>query len=220
MKQIHREQWGAAAGYLNVAIGIAAVLFERGAPPANAGSGELIAYIGRYRSELLTQSLLFVIGACVFLWFFSSLRSYLRRAEGEGGTLSTLVFGAGCVYAGLQMTLQCFQITMAMTVAAEPHAAAVLGVLGYAVSVVAYAPFALMLTAVAILSFGRKAFPTWLGIISAVAAAVNFLMLVGIVVKDSVFTPGGALTYAAYALLPIWLVSTATSMIRGLGRQE
>jgi len=66
------------------------------------------------------------------------------------------VFGAGCVYAGLQMTLQCFQITMAMTVAAEPHVAAVLGVLGYAVSVVAYAPFALMLTAVAILSFGEK----------------------------------------------------------------
>jgi len=45
-------------------------------------------------------------------------------------------------------------------------------------------------------------------------------MLVGIVAKDSVFTPGGALTYAAYALLPIWLVSTATSMIRGLGKQE
>jgi hypothetical protein len=201
-------------GFVSVAIGMAGVMLERGAPPVNAGSGELIAFIHAYRGELLAQSLLYILGGCFSLWFFSALRAFLKRAESDAGALSSLVFGAGCVWVGLQMTLQSFQITMAMAVDAEPAVAAVFGILGYAISVVAYAPLAVMCAGVAILSFRQRAFPTWLGIVAAVTAAVNFLMLLGIVMKDSIFTPGGVLTYAAYALLPIWLVSTATSMIR------
>ena len=219
MKTTNGMKWGAATGFLSVAVGMAAVAFERGAPGANAGSEEAIAYIRQYQGELLAQSLVFIIGACVSLCFFSSLRSYLRRAEGGAGSLSGLAFGAGCVYAGLQLTLQGFQIAMAMTVGAEPSGAAVLSALGWAMSVVAYAPLALMLASVAALSLRRKAFPVWLGILSAVAAAANLLMLCGILVKDGPLAPGGALTYAAYALLPIWLVATAAMMIRGIGKQ-
>jgi hypothetical protein len=220
MKKINMEQWGAATGYLSIAIGIAAMSFERGAPAANAGPEKAIAYIRKFQGELLAQSLLFVIGICVSICFYTSLRSFLRRAEGEAGSLSSLAFASGCLSAGLQMTFQSMQIGMAMIVDFDPSTAAALGLLGYAVSVVAYAPYALMLAAVAVLSFRRKAFPSWLGVVSAIAAAANFIMLFGIVAKDGILTPGAPLTYAAYALYPIWLLSATTLMIRGLGKRE
>jgi hypothetical protein len=216
MKRMNQGQWLAAAGYASVAVSGAGMLCERGAPPINAGPEAFIAYVGRYRSELLTQSLLLILGACALLAFFSSLRSYLGRAEGGARTLSSLAFASSCAWAILQMTFQGFQIAMVLTVDTDPAGSASLSVLAYALSVVAYAPLALTLAAAALLSLSRKALPAWLGILSGLGSAANLLMLFGIVAKEGILTPGGALTYALYALLPMWLIGTTASMIRGL----
>lgn len=44
---------------------------------------------------------MWVLGALAFLWFLTRLRTVLRRAEGGTGTVSSLAFGAGVVFAAL-----------------------------------------------------------------------------------------------------------------------
>ncbi|HWH68546.1 MAG TPA: hypothetical protein VNT26_04135 [Candidatus Sulfotelmatobacter sp.] len=211
-----RERWEAAIGYLVVALGIAAAAFERGAPPANAPAAEAVAFFTQYRRELLAQSLLFVLSAGAYLWFFGSLRSYLLRAEGGNGRLSTVMFGAGIIWAGMQMVFQSGQVALALGAggSADPAVAGLIRDFTYALSVVAYVPMAVTLTAAAAVSLATRAFPAWLGWLSVVTAGANLLMSFGIVFDTGLLVPGGALTYLLYALTPVWLVAVTTCMVR------
>lgn len=214
------ERWGAASGYLVLALGIAAAAFERGAPPVNAPAGEMVAFATAYRTELLAQSLLFVLGAGGYLWFFGSLRAYLQRSEGKEGRLSSVMLGAGVLWAGLQMVMQSVQITMALSARGEvePLLVAMLGRLAYALSVVAYVPMAVMLAAVGTVSLRTRALPAWLGALSLCAAAANLVMSLGIVLDNGLLVPGGALTYVLYLLAPLWLVAVTTIVTMRLAR--
>jgi hypothetical protein len=220
MNKTNWARWEAATGYLVLALGLAAAAFERGAPPANAPVEEALAYFAAYRSEMLAQSLLFVLSAGLYLWFFGSLRSFLLRAEGGAGGLSTVAFGAGVTWAGLQMVLQSAQVALAMGVNgdAEPALAGMMGDLTYSLSVVAYVPMAIMLAAVAVVSLRTRAFPAWLGWLSASIAAANLFMSFGIVVDTGLLVPGGGLTYVLYALMTVWLVAVTTVMVVRLGK--
>lgn len=215
MYKPNRERWGAATGYLVFALGVAAATFERGAPPANAPVEETLAFIAAYRGELRAQSLLFVLSAGVYLWFFGSLRSFLLRAEGETGRLSSVAFGAGIIWAGLQMVFQGAQVALAMGSPGdvEPALAGLIGDLAYALSVIAYVPMTVMLAAVAMVSLRDRAFPTWLGWLSVVAAIMHLVMSFGIVVDSGPLVPGGGLTYVLYVLMAVWLVAVTTVMV-------
>ena len=208
------NRWGAATGYLALALGLAAASFERGAPPANAPVEQSLAYFIRYRTELLAQSLLFVLSAGVLLWFIGCLRSFLQKAEQGSGRLSSVAFGAGILWAGLQFVLQGAQVALAMGANSDLPAtlAGMMGDLTYALSVIAYVPMGIMLLAVAVVTWRFKAFPAWLGWLSAAGAAVNLLMSAGIV-AGGLLVPGGALTYVLYLLQAVWQVAVPTVMI-------
>jgi hypothetical protein len=220
MKQTNWERWAAASGYLVLALGVAAAAFERGAPLANAPVEETLAYLTAYRSELRAQSLLFVLSAGVYVWFFGSLRSFLLRAEDETGRLASVAFGAGVIWAAIQMVFQGAQVALAMASSGdvEPALAGMIGGLAYALSVIAYVPTAIMLAAVAVVSLRTRVFPAWLGWLSAVTAAANLVMSLGIAVDRGPLVPGGALTYVLYALMAVWLVAVTTVMVVRLGR--
>jgi hypothetical protein len=209
------DRWGAATGYLAFALGIAAAGFERGAPPANAPVEQSLAYFVKYRTELLAQSLLFVLSAGVLLWFIGTLRSFLLKAEAGTGRLSSVAFGAGILWAGLQLVMQSAQAALAMGANAELPAAlaGMMGDLTYALSVIAYVPMGIMLAAVAVVSWRFKVFPAWLAWLSAVAAAANLLMSAGLVAEGGPLVPGGVLTYALYLLQAVWQVATPTVML-------
>jgi len=211
---------GAASGYLVLALGIAAAAFERGAPPANAPAEESLAFFTTYRSELRMQSLLFVLSAGAYLWWFGSLRSFLLRAEGETARLSTIAIGAGTIWVGLQLMLQSVQVALAMGVGDDVTSAlaGMLGDLAYVLSVIAYVPMAVLLAAVAVVSLRAGVFPAWLGWLSALVAVANLVMSLGIVMDSGPLVPSGALTYVLYALMPIWLVVVTTVMVVGLGK--
>jgi hypothetical protein len=220
MKETNWDRWGAATGYLVFALGVAAATFERGAPLANAPVEATLAFVAAYRTELRAQSLLFVLSAGVYLWWFGSLRSFLLRAEGEPGRLATVAFGAGVSWAGLQMVLQSAQVALAMGSGGDvaPGLAGMIGDLTYALSVIAYVPMAIMLAAVAVISWRTGVLPAWLGWLSAITAATNLCMSLGIVVDSGPLVPGGTLTYALYALMVVWLVAVTTVMVVRLGR--
>lgn len=216
MKVSTQERWESASGYLVILLGLAAAAFERGAPPATAPVEETLSFLVTFRRELLAQSLLFVLSSGVYLWFFGSLRSYLLRAEGGTGRLATVAYGAGVMWAGMQMVFQGAQVAMAMGAGGhlEPALAGMVGDLAYALSVVAYVPAAMMLAAVAVLSLRTKAFPAWVGWLSALTAAANLIMSLGILAESGPLVPGGLMTYLLYALMPVWLAATTTVMIR------
>jgi hypothetical protein len=222
MKETNWERWGAATGYLVFALGVAGAAFERGAPPANAPIEQTLAFVATYRSELRVQSLLFVLSAGAYLWFFGSLRSFLLRGEDQDARLSTVAFGAGIIWAGLQMAFQSVQVALAMASdgGVQPALAALISDLTYALSVIAYVPMAVMLTAVALVSLRSRALPAWLGWLSAVAAATNLCMSLGLVVDSGPLVPGGGLTYVLYLLTAVWLVAVTSVMVVRLGKRS
>ena len=214
------ERWNAASGYLVIGLGIAGAAFERGSPPFTAPVEQVVAFWSTYQRELLAQSMMFVLSAGAYLWFFGSLRTVLMRAEGSPGTLSTIAFGAGIVSAGLQTVLQCFQVALAVAVsgALERSVVALFASLGWALSVIAYVPMGVMLGAVAAVSFAHDAFPRWLAWFSLAASLAHFVMTLGLVVKSGPLVPGQATTYALYAIALLWLIATTTVMVFGMGR--
>ena len=93
-----------------------------------------------------------MLSAGAWLWFLGSLRSYLLRAEGGTGTLSTAAFGAGFVGIVVQVLIQAPQSALAMASSGnvEPGLALVMANMAYAFNVIAYVPLAVMLVAVAL----------------------------------------------------------------------
>ncbi len=215
------ERCNAASGYVVIALGIAGAAFERGSPPLTAPIEEVVAFWSTYQRELLAQSVMFVLSAGAYLWFFGSLRSVLMRAEGDTGTLSTIAFGAGTVSVALQMILQCFQVAVAAAASRllERDVVALFGRLLWALSVVAYVPMGVMLGAVAAVSFAHRAFPLWLAWFSFVASLAHVVMTFGLVVESGPLVPGGAMTYVLYAIALLWLIATTTLMVFGVRRR-
>ena len=210
-----RERWNAASGYRVILLGNGGAAFERGSPPATAAVDEAMAFWARYSTELLAQSIMFVLSAGTYIWFFGSLRSVMMRAEGGTATLSTVAFGAGITSAGLQLLLQSAQAAVVISARGPVDRAAValFGSLMWAISVIAYVPMAVMLGAVAAVSFSYRAFPRWLAWFSAVASVAHFVMTFGLVAESGLLIPGAALTYALYAILLVWLIATTTVMV-------
>jgi len=217
---VNWERWAAASGYVVVLFGVAGAAFERGGPPLNAPVDQTIAFFSTYRSELLSQSLMFVLSAGAYLWFFGVLRTFLLQAEGGPGMLSTIAFGAGIVSAVIQMVFQGFQVALAVASnhPVEPTLAALFSNAILALSVIAYVPLAVMLAAVAVVSLRDHAFPAWLGWLSAFAAMAHVLMSIGLVLEGGPLVPGGTLTYGLYAVSLLWLVATTTVMVVRSGR--
>ena len=218
--RVNWERWAVASGYVVVLFGVAGAAFERGGPPLNAPADQTIAFFSTYRSELLSQSLMFVLSAGAYLWFFGVLRTFLLQAEGGPGMLSTIAFGAGIVSAVIQMVFQGFQVALAVASnhPVEPTLAALFSNAILALSVIAYVPLAVMLAAVAVVSLRDHAFPAWLGWLSAFTAMAHVLMSIGLVLEGGPLVPGGTLTYCLYGVTLVWLVATTTVMIVRSGR--
>lgn len=205
---------GASSGYLSVVLGLAAASFERGAPTTSAPAEQFLAFFMKYRMELLSQSLLFVLSAGALLWFVGSLRTFLRRGEQGDGRLSGIVFGSGILWVGLQFTLQGAQVALAMSAGGDlsPSVARLFGNLTYALSVIGYVPFGVMLAAVAVISFRFRAFPAWMGWLSVAVAVINLAMTGGLVAQAGPLVPGSPLTYALYATTAAWQIAAPTVM--------
>jgi hypothetical protein len=69
-----------------------------------------------------------------------------------------------------------------------------------------------------VVSLQAKAFPAWLGWPSLGAAAVHLAAAFGIVAESGPLTQGGSVSYVAYVLMVVWLLSATIVMIRRIGR--
>lgn len=215
MNETRWERWGAASGFAVLVVGAAATVFERGAvSPGDPAA--LTVFYARNRDALLAQSLLFLIGAGIFLWYVGSLRSFLARAEGGTGGLSAIAFGAGIAWTAVSVAAQASQIGLAMGSSGEVQPALV-GMM-MALFIGANLLLAVMLFAVAAVSFRTKCFPAWLSWLSVVAAAANLVPLFGFLAESGPLAPDGWITaYGPYPVFAVWLVSATVVMLRRIG---
>lgn len=201
------ERYGAASGFAMVVLGAAATVFER--TPVTA------ADYAANRTALLTQSMLFLAGAAVSLWFIGSLRTYLMRFEGGTGRLTAVAFGSGLAWITLNMAAQTFQIG----VASDPKGDAQIALLETmnATFTVASLPLAVMLVAVAVVSLRYRAFPPWLAWFAVLAAGAQAVLWLATVIQSGPLASDGWLSFALYPFFLIWLVPATVLMIRRAG---
>jgi hypothetical protein len=180
-----QDRWGAASGLAALVVGAA-----------------VAAFYALHRGALQAQSLLFLLGAGLLLWFTGSLRSYLARAEAGTGRYAAVFFGAGVGYVGLSVVAQAGQVALARIAggSATPDVVAAMAALSWALFTVAVVPVVVMLAAFAVLTFRHRVLPAWLGGLAWVAAATQVGLLLGIVVDTGPFAPTGWFVYAPYPL--------------------
>lgn len=73
------------------------VLTPSAVPPLGSAGDQLIAYYVAHRTAFLAASFLDIFECAASLLFLSGVWSVLRRAEGEGGPLTTFALGSGII---------------------------------------------------------------------------------------------------------------------------
>jgi hypothetical protein len=210
MAERTQDRWGAAAGFAALAAGAAAMFFENGGPPPGASEVEVAAFFGAHAEALLVQSLLFLVGAALVLWFLGCLHARLVAVEGGTGRYAGIVFGAGVAYVALSVVAQAGQMALAWVAqAAAPQLVAVMAALAGALFIVVAVPGAVMLGAFAVLALRSAGLPSWLGVLAAAAAVTQLGLLAGVVVTTGPFAPTGVYSFAPYPLYALWLVAVA-----------
>jgi hypothetical protein len=208
MDETRWERWGAASGFGSILAGAAAMAFERGALSASDSPARIAAHFADNHAALLAQALLFVLGSGFFIWFAGSLRSYLARAEGGTGRLSAVAFGAAVASTVVTVVAIAFQVGLARAGddAGQP---ALVGVMD-ALFVIANLPLAVMLLAVAVVTFRTAALPAWLGWLTVVAAVAQVVPVLGIALDGGPLAADGWVSaYLPYPLYALWLACAA-----------
>ncbi len=216
MDETRWERWGAASGFGAILTGAAAMAFERGALSASDSPARIAAHFADNHGALLAQALLFVLGSGLFIWFAGSLRSFLARAEGGSGRLSAIAFGAAVASTVVTLVALAFQVGLARAVgdAGQP---ALVGTMD-ALFVLANLPLAVMLFAVAIVTFRTAALPAWLGSLTIVAAVAQVVPVLGIALDGGPLAADGWVSaYLPYPLYALWLTCAAIVTVARLG---
>jgi hypothetical protein len=216
MDETRWERWGAASGFGAILAGAAAMIFERGTLSASDSVANIVAHYTDNGAALRAQALMFVIGAGFFLWFAGSLRSFLARAEGGTGRLSMVAYGAGVASTVVTLVALAFQVGLAGA-AGDAGQPALVGTMD-ALFVIANLPLAVMLIAIAVVTFRTAAFPAWLGWLSVVAALAQVVPVLGIALDGGPLAADGWLSaYLPYPLYALWLACTAIVTVARLG---
>jgi hypothetical protein len=175
------ERWAPIGGIAFVALMVVGSFLIFDVPEADAPEQEIADYLAD--SDNLSRNImggyLWGIGAVAFLWFLTRLRSDLRRAEGGTGALTTLVFGAGVVFAAVWLVSAAITASVAFAVelndapVSDPDLVRVLPSMGGLVLLLGGGfAGALLLLAVSGAIFRTDVFPrwlAWLGIVAAIA---------------------------------------------------
>lgn len=197
------HRWAALSGIVFVVLMLVGAAFVGDVPKGDASAQEIASYLtdsGNHTRNII-GAYLWVLGGLAFLGFVTGLRSVLRRAEGDPGTLSNLVFGAGVVFTAVWSVSAAAIASVAYAVefsdarVSNPDLVTVLPSLGGLLLLLG-GGFAgiLLLAATSILIFRTGVLPrwlAWLGIVVAVSlvfdvAYMNILPLVGWVLVASI----------------------------------
>jgi Domain of unknown function (DUF4386) len=176
------ESWLPISGIVFVVLVLIAILVA-GDDPGDTNR-EIIEYYqdDGNRNTQFTIFVLLGLGALLFLVFLASLRTALRRAEGEPGTFSAFAFGAGVTSAALLLAANASFVAIAEATGdddfrLDPNQARLTENIGYTLFVSSLAAAGLMIVAASIVAIRTGVFPSWLAWVGLVIALA--LIVVG-----------------------------------------
>ena len=108
------EQWAGLAGVLYVVLYVVGIILaEGGQPDTGSAPARLRSYWADsgHRDRVSAGWALTVLGLFFFLWFLSSLRTTLRRLDGDG-VLTTVATLGGAVYAALALAAMAVNVAL------------------------------------------------------------------------------------------------------------
>lgn len=160
-------------------------------------------------------SLMGILGFLGFLFFFGSLWSALRRAEGDHGWLSAAAFGGGLVSLAILFSGSSISFAAHSNACAgiDPQLWQVLHDIGGGAFFSSFFPLAVLLAASAVVAirFGAP-LPRWLGWTSAFVSVT--LLIGGIAGIDYAREDAGL----PYLLFELWTVITSIVLMRRAGQ--
>lgn len=207
------ETYAAATGLVAAACMIVGygLLLAADQPSASDAAALQAFYADDGKRNLLSASWLAVcLGAAFSVWFLGTLRTVLRRAEGEHGRVANIAFGAGVASVVLFVIGSALKAAIAGAVtwdesfaydpALDAHLAGVLNAVSYGVITPAGILAAVLFAAVALVTLRTGVFARWFGIVGIVGAALLVL------------TP--VLDLTPVLLVPIWTIVASLLTIR------
>lgn len=207
-----REQVGVASGIGAVVLFVVAGSLVMSYPASGAGAQEIRTFILDNRAALLAQSFVAACGVIAALWFFGSMRSTLRRAEGGTGRVSGISFAGGVAALFGMLGGTALTVTLANRVAAtaDPGVTLALWQLGnVAFALVGFA-FAVAIGAASLVAYRTGIVPKWMAIAGVVPVGLSMLGPVSIFFESGTMGLGDvvpALVPFAGALL--WVLGTS-----------
>jgi hypothetical protein len=168
------ERYAPLAGVVFFVLFVLLFILGGDEPDANDGTGKVVAYWTNHDGKEMTLSVLAAFAAIFLVWFASSLRSVLLRAEGGQGRLATVSF-AGGVIAAVGITLFGGLAFTAADTAGEvpPAVTQTLSVMNADMFIPAVVGFFLFLFAAGLAILRTGALPAWLGWASIVIAILS-----------------------------------------------
>jgi hypothetical protein len=175
-------------GVAFVVLIVVAILVGGETPDTTDSRQEMVEFWTDNESAQIWSSVIGAWATVLFVWFAASLRSALRRAEGEPGRLAALSF-AGAVIGAIGL-LCAMSFTFAAADAADDVPGSVtqtLTVLGNGFFLPIAGGYALFFLATGVVALRTRVFPVWLGWVSVVLGIVCltpvgfFALLLGLV---------------------------------------
>jgi hypothetical protein len=198
-----KQRWTALSGIVFVVLMLTGAFFVIDVPAPDASTQEIAGYLadsGNHTRNIV-GAYMWVLGGLAFLGFVAGLRAVLRRAEGDPGMLSSLVFGAGVVFtavwsvSAVALAAVAYSVGLADAPVSDPDLVRVLPQLGSLLLLLG-GGFAgiLLVLATSMLTFRTRVLQRWLawfGILVAIALVfdvtyMNILPLVAWVLFASI----------------------------------
>ncbi len=213
------ERWekiAAATGIVFVILGVTAYLMAGQPPKAGASAQEVLAYHYDNLDAHRTANYLWGVAGIFFVWFLGSLRAHLRRAEGDAGRLSAVVFGAG-LFGGAVFT---FGVVVSASIVEHTPEDAALTLHDVSTQAVHHAGFAFIALAVAtaLISGRTKVYPAWLGSLAWLVALAGAAASLAILVDSGPFATGGVVEMVAFGLFFLWFLALSIVTMQQVGR--
>ncbi len=198
-------RWTAVSGCVYVAAWVAGLLVAPSGPAVTAPASEVAAYYRAHGDAALLQTyLLDGVAGVALLVFAAAMHSALRRPEGAGAPLATILVGGGIAAASVSLVQAALGTALCQQVAGRSaEMTQLLFTLFNDADTFKMGGLALLVAAGATLAVRTRALPRWLGWVGAVLA-------LALIVGGWSFVLGNAGLYTVLSVaLPLLLVWVA-----------
>jgi hypothetical protein len=220
MREWDWERLGAATGALSVLLFIVGFGVIPTPPDVDASAAEIHTYYVNEQGGIQAAMVLATVALFFFIWFLGSLRSALRTAEGGTGRVTSIAFGGGLVSAAALFVL----ITLIGGAALRPQettpeVTSAINDLAVVSGAPAAAGLAALFAATAEIAIRRRAFPTWVGLVVALAALAQPFAIGTMLTDSGAFSGDGVLgLLLPVAAFGVAILAVSGSLVQRAGR--